>query len=70
VLYLATIPAIPAYLIPRRMQRDQAAKEALAAGQVTPALAAALADRGVGLYRTVELVVIGVIVVLMVTKPF
>jgi uncharacterized membrane protein len=70
VLYLATIPAIPTYLIPRRAQRDQAAKEALAEGRVTPALAAALSDRGVGLYRTVEMFIIGVIVVLMVTKPF
>ena len=70
VLFLSLIPFIPLYLIPARKRREQAAREAIAAGQITPALQAAMNDRGVAAYRAYEFVVVLVIVVLMVAKPF
>jgi hypothetical protein len=70
VLFFALVPAIPLYLLPARQRRAQAAQAALAQGAVTPALAAALHDRGVIAYRAIELVVVVIITVLMVTKPF
>jgi uncharacterized membrane protein len=60
----------PLRLIPRRRQRAQAVEEALAQGAVTPELTAALNDPVVNTFRKVELVLLVVIVVLMVTKPF
>jgi hypothetical protein len=69
-LYLALIPAIPLYLLPARRRRDLALAAVAAAGEMTPELRAALADRGVLIYRAVELVVVVVITVLMVLKPF
>jgi hypothetical protein len=70
VLFLALIPAIPLYLLPARRRRDAAAAAAAASGQITPGLQAALNDRGVLAYRAVEFVVVVVITVLMVLKPF
>jgi hypothetical protein len=70
VLFLALIPAIPLYLLPARKRRDLAVEASAAAGEVTPALRAALDDRGVRLYRAVELAVVVVITWLMVAKPF
>jgi uncharacterized membrane protein len=70
VLFLATTPAIPLYLIPRRVQRTQAAEAAREQGKLTPELTAALNDRGVLTYRSFELAIAILIVILMVTKPF
>lgn len=70
VLFLALIPAIPLYLLPARRRRDQAVAAAAASGQITPALQAALDDRGVLAYRAVEFAIVLVITVLMVVKPF
>ena len=70
VLFLALIPAIPLYLLPARKRRDAAAAASAAAGEITPALRAALDDRGVRLYRAVELAVVVIITWLMVAKPF
>ncbi len=70
VLFLALIPAIPLYLLPARKRRDLAVEASAAEGQITPALRAALDDRGVRLYRAVELAVVVVITWLMVAKPF
>jgi hypothetical protein len=70
VLFLALIPAIPLYLLPARQRRDAAVEASAAAGEITPALRAALDDLGVRLYRAVELAVVIVITWLMVAKPF
>jgi hypothetical protein len=70
LLYLALLIPLPLFLIPRRKVRAAAAKDALAAGAITPALTAALHDRGVFLFRTGELVIMAVIIYLMVAKPF
>jgi hypothetical protein len=65
ILFLALVPAIPLYHLPARRRRDAAA-----AGQLTPQLQAALNDRGVLACRVIEFVVVVVITVLMVVKPF
>lgn len=70
VLYLGPTPAIPLYLIPRRQQRAKAAEAALAQGKITPEFTAALNDKGVSLYRTLELIIVAIVTLLMVTKPF
>jgi len=70
VLFLALIPAIPLYLLPARKRRDAAVEASTAAGEVTPGLRAALDERGVRLYRAVELAVVVIITWLMVAKPF
>ena len=70
VLFLSPTPAIPLYLIPRRVLRAQVAEAALAQGRITPELMAALADKGVIAYRRLELVIAMVVTALMVTKPF
>jgi hypothetical protein len=70
VLFLALTPAIPLYLIAARKRRDAAIEASVSSNQVTPGLRAALDDRGVRLYRAVELAVVIVITVLMETKPF
>jgi hypothetical protein len=70
VLFLSPWLAIPTYLAPRRKQRTQALAAAVSQEKVTPALAAALHDRGVLLVRRAELVMTGVVTVLMVAKPF
>ncbi len=61
VLFLSPMPLIPLYLIPRRRLRAQVAEQALAQGQVTPELTAALNDRGVMQARLLELLVAGVV---------
>jgi hypothetical protein len=70
IIYLLPIPAIPLYLLPARRRREAAAEGALAAGQITPALRAALDERGVLLYRWLELADITLVLALMVLKPF
>jgi hypothetical protein len=70
VLYLAPMPAIPLYLLPARRRREQATAAAQATGEITPALRAALEDRGVRAYRWLELGVLVVVLALMVMKPF
>lgn len=60
----------PLRLIARRRQRTRALEEALAQGIITPELTAALHDRVVNRFRMVELILLLVIIILMVTKPF
>jgi uncharacterized membrane protein len=60
----------PFGLIARRKERTVAIEEALAQGTITPRLTAALQDKVVTRFRTVEMVVLLVIIILMVTKPF
>jgi hypothetical protein len=57
-------------LIPRRKERTRALEEAAAQDAITPALTAALNDKVVVRFRGVELVILVVIIILMVMKPF
>jgi uncharacterized membrane protein len=70
VLFLSPWIVIPAYLAPRRTRRAQALADALSQQKVTLELASALNDRGVLLFRWMELAMTGVVMVLMVAKPF
>lgn len=70
VLFLSPMLFILSYLAPRRRQRAQALADALTRNTITPELAAALHDRGVLLFRWTEFVLMGVVTVLMVVKPF
>ena len=71
LLFLGISLAIgPLKLVPRRKQRTQALKEALTQGTITPELTAALNDKVVTRFRTVELIILVIIIILMVTKPF
>jgi uncharacterized membrane protein len=71
ILYLGISLAIgPLKLVPRRKQRTRALDEALTEGIITPGLNAALHDEVVVRFRMVEFVVLVVIIILMVTKPF
>jgi hypothetical protein len=70
ILYLSLIPLVPLVFLPRGKIFEGAMADAKSAGQVTPALRAALDDRAVWGARWVERIVVAVIIVLMVTKPF
>ena len=60
----------PLGLVARRKQRTRTLEEALTQGTVTPQLTAALKDRVVIRFRTLEFITMIVIIVLMVMKPF
>lgn len=60
----------PLRLIERRRLRTKALAEALALETITPALTAALHDKVVNRFRMTELILLLVIIILMVTKPF
>ena len=60
----------PLGLVARRKERERALKEALAQETVTLRLLAALHDKVVIRYRLVEFIVLVIVIVLMVTKPF
>jgi uncharacterized membrane protein len=60
----------PLGLIARRKERTRAIEEALAQGTITPRLMAALQDKVVIRFRAAEMIVLFVIIILMVTKPF
>jgi uncharacterized membrane protein len=60
----------PLGLVARRKERTRAVEEALAQGTITPALTATLNDRVVNQFRAVELIMMVIIIILMVTKPF
>lgn len=71
LLYLGISLAIgPLKLVPRRKQRTRALEEALTRGTITPELTAALHDKVVVQFRMVEFVIVVIIIILMVTKPF
>jgi uncharacterized membrane protein len=69
-LFVSAIPLIIFVLIPRRKLRLSALEAALARGTITPELRAALADRAVIASRVVESLIVAVILVLMILKPF
>lgn len=71
ILYLGgTLVIVPLRMIQRRKKRAEAAEKAMALGIVTPELTAALNDKVVIRFRIVELIVLVLIIVLMVIKPF
>jgi Predicted integral membrane protein (DUF2269). len=71
LLFLGISLAIgPLKLVARRKQRTRAIEEALARGAITPELTAALNDEVLVRFRAVELVIVILIIILMVTKPF
>lgn len=60
----------PLGLIARRKERTRAIEEALSQKRITPRLTAALNDKVVTRFRAAEMVVLLLIIVLMVMKPF
>lgn len=70
VIYLVASALVPTVFLPRGRVFEAALAEARASGLVTDALRAAFADRAVRNARVFEIVGIGVIVALMVLKPF
>ena len=60
----------PLRLVTRRKERTRALEEAQAQGTITLRLMAALHDKVVIRFRVVEMIVLVVIIILMVTKPF
>ena len=71
VLFIGISAVIaPLRLIDRRRQRTKALEEALVRGIITPELTAALHDKVVNGFRTAELALLVVIIILMVLKPF
>ncbi len=70
ILFLTIVPLVPLVFIPRGKAFGNTLEEALAENQMTPQLTSALSDRIVSAAHRYELVVIAVIIVLMVTKPF
>jgi hypothetical protein len=70
LIYLSIIPVIVLVFIPRGKVFRAAFDEAKELGQVTPRLKAALADPAVAAARVYELVMIGAITALMVTRSF
>ena len=60
----------PLGLVARRRERTRAMHESLEQETITPRLMAALQDKVVTRFRAVELIIVIVIVILMVLKPF
>ena len=70
VLYLSLIPLVPLIFLPRGRVFEAALADARDRGSVTPELTAAFHDPWVAFARTYEVVVVGIVVALMVLKPF
>ncbi len=70
LLFISIIPIVVVVLAPQRKRRLAALDAALATGALTLELRAALADRAVIRARMLELLIIVVILVLMILKPF
>jgi uncharacterized membrane protein len=69
ILYLSLAPLVPLVFLPRGRRFEAAMAEARKAGELTPQLRAAFADRAVTLARTYELSAVLLIIALMVLKP-
>jgi hypothetical protein len=69
-LFLSFAPVVAFLLVPRRRLRGAALEAAVARGQITPELRAALDDRIVLGCRAAEMLITGAILVLMALKPF
>jgi hypothetical protein len=70
VLFVSIIPIIPLIFLPKGRVFAAALDEATAAGTVTDRLRLAFHDRTVFMAHVYELVVVTVVFVLMVAKPF
>jgi hypothetical protein len=70
VLLLSVIPLVPLVFLPRGNVFEATMASARAAGAVTPELRAAFADPMVALAHRWELTAVGIVVALMVLKPF
>lgn len=70
ILLLIGFFNVPLVFLPRGKLFDAALKDALAKGQITPELHAHINDRAVRFAHTLELSALGVVVILMVFKPF
>ena len=68
--YLSLVPLIGWVFLPRGRRFEEAPRGALVQGCVTSALTEAFADPVVAAAHAWELIAIGLIIVLMVTKPF
>jgi hypothetical protein len=64
------VPLIVWVFLPPGRRFEEAPRGALVQGRVTPALAEAFSDPVVAAAHAWELIAIGLIIVLMVTKPF
>jgi hypothetical protein len=69
-LYLTLVPLIVWVFLPRGRVFETALRDAVSAGHVTPALRAAFADPVVRAAHAWELAALGLVIVLMVAKPF
>ncbi len=70
VLYLSLMVLVPVLFIPRGKVFDASLQEALAKGEITPALRAAFADQAVMAARTYEMIAVVIVIILMVARPF
>ena len=70
VLYLSIMPLVPLIFLPRGRIFEAALADARQRGTVTPDLSAAFRDPWVAFARTYEVAIVGVVVALMVLKPF
>jgi uncharacterized membrane protein len=70
LIYLTIIPVIVFVFLPRGLRFRKALDAAIAQGRVTPEVTAALNDGGVAWARRYETVMILVLTILMVAKPF
>jgi hypothetical protein len=70
VLLLSVIPLVPLVFLPRGRVFEGAMADARQRGMVTPELLAAFADSRVAFAHRYEVVAVGIVVALMVLKPF
>jgi hypothetical protein len=70
ILLLSPLPFVPLVFLPRGKRFAAEMATARAQGVMTPGLRAAFADPMVALARRWEFISVGLIVVLMVLKPF
>jgi hypothetical protein len=70
VVLLSVIPLVPLVFLPRGRVFEGAMADARQRGMVTPELLAAFADPRVAFAHRYEVVAVGIVVALMVLKPF
>jgi uncharacterized membrane protein len=70
VILVLLLPLVPLVFLPRGKVFEAALQDGLAKGEITPALREQLADPVVRWAHTLELVGVGLIVALMVFRPF
>ena len=70
LLFLTIIPLVPLVFLPKGKEFEAALEDAREKSEVTTELTAAFADPAVAFARRYEAVVVGVVLALMVLKPF